>query len=444
MIGKLIVLWHYALTRWRRRLTSREALERWQERRIRRHIRFVRRRSAFYRELWSGLPDSAWKQFPLIEKADMMKHFDRLNTAGVSKEEAFALALEAERSRDFTPTIGPVTVGMSSGTSGNRGLFLVSGRERMAWAGVMLAKVLPRSLLHAERVAFFLRADSNLYGSVGSRRLQFAFYDLLHPLDEHIERLNRQQPTIVAAPPSMLRILAEACRAGRLRIQPGKIVSVAEVLDPLDREAIEAAFGQKAHQIYQCTEGFIASTCAHGTLHINEDIVCVQKEYLDADLRKFVPIVTDFSRTTQPIIRYRLNDILTERPEPCPCGSPLMALEKIEGRCDDLFYFCSSAHSNELVPVFPDFISRSIISSSVEVQEYLAVQRAVDTVDISFRLGCESDRLREQVNRQITESLHRLCGTLACEPPRIRFGELQDSHEPGLRKLRRVVRDFQP
>ncbi len=65
-------------------------------------------------------------------------------------------------------------------------------------------------------------------------------------------------------------------------------------------------------------------------MHLNEDIVHIQKEYLDEQSRRFVPIITDFSRTSQPIIRYRLNDILTEADKPCLCGSPYTAIERIE------------------------------------------------------------------------------------------------------------------
>ncbi|UQZ85626.1 hypothetical protein SK3146_04915 [Paenibacillus konkukensis] len=446
MIDKLIVVWHYALTKYRmRRSRERERVEKRQEKRIRRHIRFVRKRSAYYRELWRGLPDSAWRSFPVIGKTEMMEHFDRLNTAGVLKEQAFALALRAEQTRDFTPMLGSVTIGLSSGTSGSRGLFLVSRYERMAWAGTILAKVLPRSLLHAERVAFFLRADSNLYGSVGSRRLQFRFYDLLDPLHEHIERLNRQQPSLLVAPPSLLRALAEAAQDGRLAIRPDKIIGVAEVLDPLDGRRIEAAFGQAVHQIYQCTEGLLACTCPHGTLHINEDIVAVQKEYLDEELRKFVPIITDFSRTTQPLIRYRLNDMLTERAEPCPCGSSHLALERVEGRCDDLFYFPAKSEARRMeppVPVFPDFISRAIISSAEEVLEYKAVQHAANRVEISLRLKPEHAGIWDSVCARITESIGRLCDSLGCSAPQLRYTEL--AYELGPRKLRRVERRFQP
>lgn len=94
----------------------------------------------------------------------------------------------------------------------------------------------------------------------------------------------------------MLRLLAVAKQEGSLDIRPGKVISVAEVLDPIDEEVIREAFGGPVHQIYQCTEGFLAATCSHGTLHVNEDILVMEKEYLDEE-NPFHPIITDFPGT---------------------------------------------------------------------------------------------------------------------------------------------------
>ncbi len=436
-MNKLLLLWHYLRTKQTVRWSDREKLLRWQDIKVQRHVQAIRRTSPFYRELWGDLPASAWRQFPIIDKSMMMTHFDRLNTVGITKDAAFRIALEAEGSRDFSPMIGSVTVGLSSGTSGNRGIFLVSERERSAWAGTILAKVLPGSLLQAQRVAFFLRADSNLYNSVSSTRLQFAFYDLLVPLEQHIERLNRYQPTLLVGPPSMLRLLAAAQANGSLQIEPRKLISVAEVLDPLDSRFISAAFhGQVVHQIYQCTEGFLATTCEFGTLHLNEDVAAIEKQYLDTTLRKFVPIITDFSRTTQPIIRYRLNDILTESNQPCRCGSVFTALERIEGRCDDLFYF-RTQDSSRLVPVFPDFISRAIIFSSPAIEEYRVIQHAPDSMEVSLVID---ERLRPQMEREAIQAIRALADRLGAVPPSVVFTPYTRPERTA--KLRRVERRF--
>ncbi len=108
-----------------------------------------------------------------------------------------------------------------------------------------------------------------------------------------------------------------------------KVISIAEVLDPLDEAILENQFQQKIYQLYQCTEGFLAATCSHGTLHLNEDIVLIEKEYIDKKEGRFMPIITDFRRVSQPIIRYRLNDILIEKKEPCSCGCLFTAIIEV-------------------------------------------------------------------------------------------------------------------
>jgi len=442
MSGTWTTLRHYGLTRFGRRWSSREALLQWQERRVQNHVSRMLKASPYYRRLAGMLTADRWRELPIMDKTVMMDNFDALNTVGVGKSQALEVALAAERSRDFSPMIGGVTVGLSSGTSGNRGIFLVSAEERHAWTGTVLAKVLPGELWERQRIAFFLRANSNLYGSVQRRRLQFRFFDLLDSLESHLKRLNEYQPTLVVAPPSMLRFLAESIREGDLNIHPRKIVSVAEALDPLDERVIAEAFGQKVHQIYQCTEGFLGYTCPEGTLHLNEDLVYFEKEYLDETRRKFVPVITDFSRTAQPMLRYRLNDILTEREQPCTCGSVLTALESIEGRCDDLFYW-RSLHDGGLRAVFPDFIRRAIITASPLIDAYTAIQFASDTVQVALRLrsGVDSET-KEMCKREVERAIAALCGELRCVVPTLHFAGYD--RLPSDKKLRRGERRFTP
>lgn len=424
------------------RARTRAALEAYQARAVERHLRRVLPRSPFYRRHFAGRPLTDWAAAPTINKQVMLAHFDALNTVGVRYDEALALALRAEHSRDFAPTLRGVTVGLSSGTSGTRGLFLVSPAERAAWAGAALARVLPGGRLAAQRVAFFLRANSNLYTSVRSRLIRFEYFDLLDPLPGHLARLNTLQPTILVGPPSLLALLAEAARAGRLSLAPRKIVAVGEVLDPLDAAAIGAAFGGPVHQVYQATEGFLGSTCDHGTLHLNEDLVVIHPEWLDAAARKFVPIVTDFHRLSQPILRYRLDDILTARAAPpapgsprvCPCGSPRLALEGIEGRCDDLFYFPGLAGG--WVPVFPDFIRRAVLAGGDQLQGYVAAQVAPGRVEIALAAPTTA---RPALEAAATAALAALCARVGAVLPEIVF-TTGGAPELSGRKFKRVAR----
>ena len=76
-------------------------------------------------------------------------------------------------------------------------------------------------------------------------------------------------------------------------------------------------------------------------------------------------------RTTQPVVRYELNDIIHEK-ENCPCGSQSIAIEQIEGRSDDVLVFESTDGS--LKKIFPDFFRRAIIMSHPSINDYTLVQ----------------------------------------------------------------------
>jgi putative adenylate-forming enzyme len=172
-------------------------------------------------------------------------------------------------------------------------------------------------------------------------------------------------------------------------------------------------------------------------LHLNEDIIAIQKDYIDKDAGKFMPIITDFNRKTQPIIRYRLDDILTERKLPCRCGSVLTAIETIEGRRDDIFYLLNEA-TEQLVPVFPDFIRRAIIIASEKIQEYRAVQKNPQLIEISLKVP---DTLRGEVEALVSQSLQELFHQLHYQMPQIQYKEYEVRNEH-YKKLRRVQRDF--
>ena len=161
----------------------------------------------------------------------------------------------------------------------------------------------------------------------------------------------------------------------------------------------------------------------------------IEKEYIDPATRRFVPVITDFSRTSQPIIRYRLNDILTEAAEPCACGSLFTAIERIEGRCDDTLYF-SHAHEGIEVSVFPDFISRAVIAASPSIEHYRVVQRGSGVLEVSMRISEEADH--EQVQASVLRELKKLAERLDCTLPEVHF--VPYTFEAGITKLRRVER----
>lgn len=340
-----------------------------------------------------------------------MANFNRLNTVGLDRDRALEIAVAAERSRDFSPTYRGVSVGLSSGTSGHRGLFIVSDRERCAWAGAVLARFLPS--LSGQRIAFFLRANNNLYETVNSRVIQFRFFDVYRPMAEHIAALGSYRPTVVVAPPSVLSVLADAVVAGELRLCPARVISVAEVLTSFDERRFREVFGQEViFQAYQCTEGFLGYTCPFGSVHLNEDICYFEKEFVDDS--RFVPIITDFRRRSQPIVRYRLNDVLTlAADQVCGCGQATTVVAKIAGREDDVFSF-PAVGGDGRVSVFPDMVERCFLYVP-GVSEFRVERHSDD------RLVVFVAPLVGEVLDQVRAELDGLAERLGFVPPRVEF-----------------------
>ncbi len=430
------VIAYYLQAKYFRRFLSRRQLERWQQKKLKKVLRNAPKRYRFY----AHLSEPTYSNFPIQNKRSTVHHFQDLNAYQIPSDLAFDMAVRAEKTREFKPMLGKVTVGLSTGTSGSRGLFLANRKERLRWAGTVLAKVLPKPIWKSSRIAFCFRANSNLYTTVSSNQsIQFRFFDLLDPFEQLIEQLNAAQPDLLVAPAYFLRLLAQAKENQHLTISPTRVISVAEVLEDVDREIIERNFQKPIHQIYQATEGFIGSTCRFGTLHLNEDLLFFEKEYLDSDpepsKRRFVPIITDLFRSSQAMIRYRLNDVLIEKTTQCPCGSIFTAIEKVEGRCDDVFYLPDSKQ-NTLRPIYPDLIRNRLVQDVPHLHEFQVIQISPMQIEIRYELETTEDR-----GDQLLQALQNLFQEMGLKIPHF---EIQRGVKIDLSgKLRRVLRKFE-
>jgi putative adenylate-forming enzyme len=295
-----------------------------------------------------------------------------------------------------------------------------------------LRRVLPIRLFKQQKIAFFLRADSKLYQSIRSRAFEFQFFDLAKPIDTSLNQLNTFLPDIIVAPPSVLHAIAKYKTLTNSDLQPYKMVSVAEVLENDVKKEIERVFGQTAHQVYQATEGFLASTCVYGTLHFHEDLIFIEKKVLNPENPAiFHPIITDFHRRTQPIVRYELNDIVHLRQTPCACGSIFAAIDHIEGRSDDILHF----KTNEQIPVllFPDFIRYAILLASDAIENFQVIQIADNQLVVKV---LTSDETLATCQLAVQKSLNELFKSRNIEPIIIHFEPFV--HTDFFNKFRRV------
>ncbi|HET9640066.1 MAG TPA: hypothetical protein VFP12_12750 [Allosphingosinicella sp.] len=395
-------------------LRSRGAIDRHQDRACARLVAAARATIPFYRD-----KGPAFEDLPVIDKAVQQARFHAFNRPGITLDEAVE-ALAAGRD-----TVRGYFVGQSTGTSGNRGRFVISPAERFAWLGTIVAKAIPDALIRRRRVALALPGFSSLYRSASSgSRIRLAFFDLALGIEAWRGDLAAFAPEVLVAPPKVLRRLAEDGVLGG--VEP---FSGAEVLDPLDREVIERASGRRVREIYMATEGLFGVGCRHGVLHLAEDVVRFEWEKVPgSDL--VVPVVTDLVRRVQPMIRYRMNDLVELSGSGCPCGSPYRAVGRIHGRMDDVFEFETPQGR---VIVTPDVLRNAVVDSDARIRDYRILQKPDGRVAIEL-----DETLPENVHTAVRNAVERAFARLGAAPAVTTLRGITPRFD---RKLRRVERE---
>lgn len=352
----------------------------WRNYKLNKQLQFVTKNSPLYSELMKDSEKLKLEDFPIINKKFMMENINTLNTRKIDGKKLMELALKAEETRDFKGKFNDISYGLSSGTSGNRGIFLVSDKEAITWAGVMFAKLghLRKKLFKKVRIAFFMRANNNLYETIGNRWFKFTFFDILKDFDENLKKLKKFDPTIIIAQPSVMSKLVKEYEGVSLQ----ETFTIAEVLDSQVERNMKEKFNVKNYQIYQATEGFIGCTYKDQNLYVNCDIIYMEKEYINAEKTHFFPIITDLNRKTQPIIRYRLNDILVEDIDAKNKKYNFIPLKRIEGRSDEYFIFLNK-NAQEII-LFPDFIRNAVIKCSNSIKDYNVYQKTKNLIKVDI------------------------------------------------------------
>jgi putative adenylate-forming enzyme len=432
----------YFTCKYRFNHASRKDIENYQLKKARKVAKYAVKNSKYYRNLYRGRDLNDVWSLPTTNKKVMMENLTDFNTAGLTKKEILDFCLEVEKSRDFSRRLKGISIGMSSGTSGNKGVEITTPREERYLKAALFSRFnFPKK--EKVNLAFILRVSSpafnlNLFGH------KLTYVSQLNSIGNIVQQLEKIGPNVVSAPPSMLEILAKELTERRLRIRPQMLISYAEILYPETKKYLKDIFGCPISEIYKCTEGAIAISCKNGNLHINEDLVAVQLLNFDGTPTKpgepsHKMIVTDLHKTSQPIIRYELNDIITVSQKPCGCGSHFRVIEKIEGRSDDLFWGKRKG-TEENQFIFPDYIRRAIITASDKVEDYQAIQKNFDEVLVRIDPKPKSEKF--ELIKKIEDNIKEVFSSYKCENPKIQVVFEKPSANEHSGKLIRIHREF--
>ena len=451
----------YANCKARFKAMSAGDIAQYQARKARNIVRYAVQHAPYFARLYRarlrrGHDLSQVWSMPTVNKKAMMANLTEYNTVGLTREEILAFCAHVERTRDFSLRLKGINIGMSSGTSGNKGVEITTRREENYSRAAFFARFpFPRAKVN---MAFILRVSSpafriDLFGH------HLTYISQLNTREAICRQVQQIEPNVLAAPPSMLRILAREVEQGKLTIAPLQLVSYAEVLTPDDKAYLTGVFDCPLYEIYKATEGAIAISCRQGSLHVNEDLVAL--ELLDDDGLPTPPgvpsrhtIVTDLHKTSQPIVRYELNDVITISPRPCACGSAFRVIEQIQGRADDLFWG-SRVDNGQMQFIFADYIRRAIVLLSEQILEYQVTQLAPDHVRVRLLVDepsaheriVEADptlcRADPTLCRAARQAIEQVFASYACHKPRVEVEFGEPAPNPQSNKLIRVHRAFE-
>jgi phenylacetate-coenzyme A ligase PaaK-like adenylate-forming protein len=332
---------------------DREAVDAIQTRHIQDTLEHAVAASRFYRDYYrsgSGgdVSKGPFSALPLLDKPRMMDHLDDVFTTPVLKRDALEQHLAS--SPVGARYLGQYPVVHTSGSSGRIGIFAY---DPVGW-DTLKALVLARCTsfgigLRRKRLAYIGLTDGHYAGVTLASdvpRSMAAYTDVSvnEPIARVVDQLNAFQPDDLRGYPSGLFILASEQQAGRLNIQPRRVVSSAEPLDAKTAQLIEEVYGVAPYNFYAASESIgIAQDCdLHCGLHVFNDLYAL--ELLDNDGepvsagRPGKVVLTNLYNRCQPLIRYEMQDEAVYAEDTCDCGLPFPLLTNVYGRQEEIVW----------------------------------------------------------------------------------------------------------
>ena len=399
---------------------SKDQLRAEQRQRLTEVVEYARSRSAFYQRLYAGIDEVNLDALPVIDKATVMEHFDELVCDPRLTLQALEEHLDGLEGDELY--LDEYRVLATGGTTGRKGVFvfsrpewreLVAGFYRMSdYVGLRprLFRRVPITAVGASRPA---HSTYRLSSSADTGIFRVQRLSATSPLDEIVVALNAHRPEFLYAYSSMTSLLAIEQVEGRLDIAPRIVVTSGETPTGDLAAAVREAWGGAWFELYGTTEtGILGVHCSeHTGLHLFEDNFIV--EVVDENHRP-VPagqtgdhiLLTSLVNRTQPLIRYVISDLVTIRPEPCPCGRPFRVVAGIEGRNDDILRL--PGRDGSQIVVHP-LVLRSPMAAVPGLREYriLHDDRGLH-VRVALRPGFNVDDVTAAIRRGLSDAVTAL------------------------------------
>lgn len=365
---------------------SRDRLQQWQFSRLRRLLRYCRKNSPFYREMWANrgltLDDlktlDDFRRWPVTSRETMRDHAERIRTA--------EFGLPVVRKSTGGSSGMPLHFVIDTDANDRRGAVAHRG---YAWAGALpgtkQAHLWGGNLAETPR---WKKWKERLYHRGLYRRDVLNSFRLTEEaVPWFVQRLNRFRPKVVVAYTNPLYALARSIEQRQLAVhRPQAIIIGAEKLHAFQRSLIERVFEAPVFETYGSREfTLIGAECEQRSgLHLSMESLIV--EVVDEEGNSAPPgqegqiVITDLFNVAMPFIRYAIGDRGVAGFESCPCGRGLPLLKKVVGRQLDII---ETADGRRL----PGEFFPHLMKDYDAVREFQVVQIARDLLEVKLVIG---------------------------------------------------------
>jgi phenylacetate-coenzyme A ligase PaaK-like adenylate-forming protein len=336
---------------------NQERLAEVQRDRLRELLAIAAERSPFHARRLAGIDPARFEledlpRLPVMTKTEMVASFDEIVTDPRACRAAAEAAIAATGATPV-PIDGEIVVLASGGTSGERGLFAFSAASFAEFGSTLMRPTVARlqalgGLPPGGLELAFVGADSAVHATRAASALlegapiRLRPVPVTLPLGEIVDRLNDLQPLALFGYPSMLARLATERIEGRLAITPLSVTATSETLRAEQRRLIRTAFDVPLVNTYGSTEGLAGVSPPDDPVISFASDACIV-ELVDAHDRPVPPgttsdaiLVTNLFNPVQPLIRYRIDDRMVQRPA-APEHGHLRG--EVEGRTSDVLRF---------------------------------------------------------------------------------------------------------
>jgi phenylacetate-CoA ligase len=359
-----------------------------QDRRLRRLVRWAAASSPFYRS-WFAESGVDPRSVRSVDDLALLPLLDRNHLV--------------ENARQFCAYPAPIVwKASSSGTSGSvvtayrtagSSVYELTVLERQwSWFGLPRGArrvILRGSDFHADTPGTVVREIP------GANQLLVSSFQLTpENLPQITAAIRAFAPVVIEGWPSSITLLAGLLQREGQRLRMRAVITSSEVISTYQRDLMADVFAPTIIDHYGQTERVaMAGTCPSGGYHAFSDYGIL--ELLPAGEDSWEIVGTPLHNWGFPLFRYRTGDTVGPAADgPCACGLPFPLVGTIDGRVEEAF----TASDGRPIP-----LPHALVKNLVGLREVQAVQRAPGHFEIRFvpGVGFDPQRMRALARRNV-------------------------------------------